>query len=134
MKPNIAFIALSVVLVGAIAAPSITSAQQKPKPKPKPMPKVTAMTYNKDVAAGMTKMCAGCHTGANAPEGLDLSSYAGLMKGSKRGKVIVPGHPEKSLLIGTLHGKPKLMPPKKALDAKIIAGAELWVKQGAKEK
>jgi hypothetical protein len=127
MKPNPTFLALSVVLAGVVAVPAISAAQHKPK---KPTPKPTVLTYNKDIAPAMNKACAGCHTGPSGKAGLDLSTYAGVMKG----KIVMAGHPEKSKLCGVLHGKPKLMPPKNALDAKTIGAVELWVKQGAKEK
>ena len=127
MKTNVTFPALAVVMIGAIVAPTLTVAQHK-------APKAAPLSFAKDIGPAMTKACAGCHTGAKAPKGLDLSSYAGVMKGAKGGvKVIVPGHPDKSILVGTLHGKPILMPPKKALDKKTITMVELWVKQGAKK-
>jgi mono/diheme cytochrome c family protein len=133
MKSNPAFLALAVVLGGAVTFPTLSFAQGKPKPKG-PAPRVAVMTFNKNIKATMTKECAGCHTGAGAPEGIDLSSYAKVMKGGKHGKVIVPGNPAKSVLYTVLKGKPKLMPPKHALDAKTIAAVEAWIKQGAREK
>ncbi len=133
MKSNQACLALTLVVVGAVSVPTFSFAQGKPKPKG-PAPRVAVVTYNKDIKATMTKACAGCHTGAGAPEGLDLSSYAAAMKGGKEGKVIVAGNPAKSILYTVLKGKPKLMPPKHALDAKTIAAVEAWIKQGAREK
>lgn len=133
MKSNLTFLAVSAVLVGAIAVPAISLAQGKAKPK---APAAAAkLTYKKNIGSVITKECAGCHTGPSAKEGIDLSTYAGIMKGNKEGKIVVAGNPAKSMLCGVLHGKPKLMPPGgKGLDAKTIALIELWVKQGAKEK
>jgi mono/diheme cytochrome c family protein len=133
MKSNPTFLALAVAVIGVAAVPAFSVAQKKPAPK-KPAPKVATLTYKKDIGPAMTANCAGCHTGAKGKAGLDLSSYAGVMKGNKEGKIVVAGNPAKSMLCGVLHGKPKLMPPGKALDAKAIAAVELWVKQGAKEK
>ena len=132
MKTNSTILAIAVVLVGALTVPTISLGQSKGKAKPPAKP--AKLTFNKDIGPAMKKACAGCHTGAAAKKGLDLSTYAGVMKGGKDGKVIVAGHPDKSMLIGMLHGKPKLMPPGKALDAKTIGAVETWVKQGAKEK
>jgi cytochrome c len=135
MKLNPTSLALSAVLVGVLSMSALSMAQGKPKPRPKgPAPRVAVVTYKKDIASTMTKACAGCHTGAGAPGGIDLSSYANAMKGGKGGKVIVAGNPAKSALCTVLHGKPKLMPPKHALDKETIALVELWVKQGAREK
>jgi cytochrome c553 len=77
--------------------------------------------------------CGECH--ADDPEGdLRTDSRAALLKGGETGPAIVPGDPEKSLLIHAIRrddGFPK-MPKKKAKlsDATIAAFVE-WVKQGA---
>ncbi len=131
MKLNTPYLVLATAVAGAIAVPTLSFAQGKKAPKPVA---VSKLTYDKNIKATMTKACAGCHTGAGAPEGIDLSSYAAVMKGGKKGKVIVAGNPAKSVLYTVLKGKPKLMPPKHALDAKTIAAVEQWIKQGAKEK
>ena len=130
MKSNPTFLALAVVMVGAVAVPSMSLAQKKPTKKP--APKAAPVTY-KTVGPTITKNCGGCHTGASGKAGLDLSTYAGIMKGNKRGKIVVAGDPAKSMFCTVLHGKPKQMPPK-PLDAKTIATVEAWVKGGAKEK
>ena len=132
MKSNPIFATLAVLVIGAVAVPSASFAQGKSKSKP--APKAAKLTYVKNIAPAMAKACAGCHTGAAGKAGLDLSTYAGVMKGNKEGKIVVAGNPAKSMICGVLHGKPKLMPPKTALDAKSIAAVEMWVKQGAKEK
>lgn len=133
MKSNTTF-AVAALVVSALVVPALSLAQGKSKPKVKGAPKMAVLTYNKNIAPAMNKACAGCHTGAAGKAGLDLSTYAGVMKGNKEGKIVVAGNPAKSMLCGVLHGKPKLMPPKNALDAKTIAAVEMWVKQGAKEK
>ena len=132
MKSNTTFLALAAVVVGALAVPTMSFAQKKPTTK-KPAPKAAAITY-KTVGPTITKTCGGCHTGAAGKAGLDLSTYAGIMKGNKEGKIVMAGNPAKSMLCTVLHGKPKLMPPKNAVDAKTIAAVEAWVKGGAKEK
>jgi hypothetical protein len=40
-----------------------------------------------------------CHQGDSAPNGLDLSSYANIMKGSTEGVVVVPNDAANSLLV-----------------------------------
>ena len=49
-----------------------------------------------------TARCAGCHEGGGEgvqKSGLDLSSYAGVMKGTKFGKMVIAGDPEASNLM-----------------------------------
>ena len=91
MKSNTTFLALAAVVVGALAVPTMSFAQKKPTKK-MPAPKVAAITY-KTVGPTITKTCAGCHTGAAGKAGLDLSTYAGIMKGNKEGKIVVAGNP-----------------------------------------
>ncbi len=130
MKSNPIFLAFVAAVVAVSAVPAL--AQKKPGSK-KPAPKPAVLTYKKEIGPAVTKNCAGCHTGAAGKAGLDLSTYAGIMKGNKQGKIVIPGNPAKSMMCTVLHGKPKQMPPK-PLDAKTIAAVETWVKQGAKER
>ena len=94
-----------------------------------------AVTYDKDIEPIFVKKCSVCHSG-NVKEGrLDLSSYNALMMGGKRGKAIVPGKAEQSLLYKAAGrtGKPK-MPPRKEvpLAPNELALLKLWIDQGAK--
>src|SRR5262245_8063408 len=72
-----------------------------------------AVVYEKDVEPILSNRCNVCHSG-NIKEGrLDLGTYESMMKGGKRGKAVVPGNAEQSLLVraaGRTH-KP-FMPPK----------------------
>ncbi len=80
--------------------------------------------------------CYRCHAGMNHRGGLQLDSQAGIMKGGKEGAVIVPGHPESSLLMKLIRHEgpaddPRPMPPKSKLSDADIAAVEEWVKAGA---
>ena len=46
-----------------------------------------------------------CHIGQGAPAGLDLSTYAGVMKGGSNGAVIVPGNSTASVLVQVQTGQ-----------------------------
>lgn len=75
---------------------------QLPPPEPTPaLPTLTgAPTYENYVGPLLTAKCTTCHTtGDSAPKGLDLSSFASLMKGSVDGPVIQPGNSANSLLV-----------------------------------
>ena len=94
-----------------------------------------ALTYDKDVEPIFVKKCAVCHSG-NVKEGrLDLGSYEGLMHGGKRGKAIVPGKAEQSLLYHSAGrtGKPKMPPCKEVPPTpEELALLKLWIDQGAR--
>ena len=70
--------------------------------------------------------------------GLDLTTYDNLMKGTKFGKVVIPGNSEAStiskLLTGTNKGlkMPMGLNAAGTLDRQYILAIRKWVKQGAK--
>jgi hypothetical protein len=83
----------------------------------------------------LVEQCYSCHSAqVKKPKGkLLLDSRAGLRKGGESGPAIVPGHPDKSLLIrAVLHTDDALkMPPDKKLSASVIADLETWIRRGA---
>ncbi len=73
--------------------------------------------------------------GAEAEKGLLLDSFAGVLKGSKSGAMIVPGKPDQSKLLLVLDGRAKpAMPPKDNVgpSAAEIALIKAWIAAGAK--
>ncbi len=82
--------------------------------------------------------CARCHGGLNHRGGLNLDTRAGMLKGGHDGAVLVPGDPDKSLLVRLMRHEgpandPMPMPPPpraKVADAEIETVAR-WVKAGA---
>jgi hypothetical protein len=78
-------------------------------PAPTPEPTSAPVTGNPTFAANIQPifkaLCTMCHSGAGAPAGLDLSSYAGVMQGGTNGVVIVPGNSAGSILIQVQSGK-----------------------------
>lgn len=79
--------------------------------------------------------CQQCHSGPNPKEGIDMSTYAGLMKGGEDGPVVVAGDPDNSVLIMAMKGTggKKQMPPTGKLPDEEIAKVADWIKAGAKE-
>jgi hypothetical protein len=59
----------------------------------------TDVTYEKDIAPILKDNCVKCHSGAKARAGLSLDSLDGALKGSKDGKVIIPGKSADSSLV-----------------------------------
>ena len=83
-----------------------------------------------------TEHCYSCHSSkAEKLKGeLRLDSLEGMLKGGDRGPAIVPGHPEKSLLLKAVrYTDPELqMPPKnKKLGERQIAAIAQWIQSGA---
>ena len=78
--------------------------------------------------------CYECHShGKKIKGGLALDSRSGWEKGGESGPAVIPGSPEKSLLIAAIgHGDPDTkMPPKEKLPDAEIATLVDWVKRGA---
>lgn len=101
------------------------------------------VSFQKDVQPILIDYCVSCHhpsptAKGYAKSGLDLTSYEGLMKGTKFGKVVVPGDSEAStftkLLTGTNRGlkMPMGLNAGGTLDRQYILTLRKWVKQGAK--
>lgn len=76
--------------------------------------------------------CYSCH-GSAAKGGLRLDSRDGMLQGGKDGAVVVPGHPESSMLTKAVHYTDPLlqMPPRKVLKPEQIAALDQWIKMGA---
>jgi mono/diheme cytochrome c family protein len=75
--------------------------------------------------------CLSCHD-ETAKGGLRLDSYASIRQGGDDGAVIVPGDPDKSLLIQAIRRMGDLkMPPKRPLKDADVADLIAWVKAGA---
>jgi Planctomycete cytochrome C len=97
------------------------------------------VSYRDQVKPILAANCLECHTpplGAGyTASGLDLSTYDGLMKGTKFGPVIVPGNTLSSTLLILIEGKahPTLRMPhgKAPLKPKEIETIKRWVEQGA---
>ncbi len=77
--------------------------------------------------------CFKCHGGDKVSGGLRVDSRAALLKGGESGPAIVPGQPDKSLLIRAVrHTDADLrMPPQNKLPEAVVADLTAWVEQGA---
>src|ERR1700682_434833 len=79
----------------------------------------------------LAQNCYPCHTDTEMGH-LRVDSREGLLKGGGRGPAIVPGDPEKSLLIETVQQTGALkMPMGGKLDEQQIADLVAWIKMGA---
>jgi cytochrome c553 len=101
-----------------------------------------ARAHSADISAGdffeakirplLAANCYQCHGDKKQESDLRLDSRAAVMKGGSDGPVIVPGQPDKSLLVKAVRyqGDTK-MPPTKQLPADAVAALTTWVTLGA---
>jgi len=91
--------------------------------------------FEKKIRPVLVDTCYRCHSADSEKlKGeLLLDTREGLRKGGTTGAAIVPGNPDKSLLIKALRYKDEsmAMPPKGKLSDQTIADFEAWVKMGA---
>lgn len=84
--------------------------------------------FEKHVRPVLAQNCFACHT-TSQMAGLRLDSREDILKGGKSGPAVVPGDPDKSLLIAAI--RETRMPKDGHLRPNQIADLETWVKDGA---
>jgi mono/diheme cytochrome c family protein len=89
--------------------------------------------FEKNIRPILVQHCQGCHGPEKQKAGLRLDSKAGWQTGGENGPAIVPGKPDRSLLIKAVRGAEGLerMPPTGSLSPREIAALTKWVKDGA---
>src|SRR5258706_11517416 len=90
--------------------------------------------FEKKVRPLLVDNCYNCHSAnTNAKGGLRVDDRNGLLQGGNSGAAVVPGQPEKGLLIKTVgyNDDDLRMPPKKQLSAEQVAILSQWIKDGA---
>jgi hypothetical protein len=84
-------------------APNLRAILQSQIPTPAPTPTEVPMsgnpTYDTSIGGLLNSKCGVCHNATTLAGGMDITNYAGLLKGGKDGAVIVPGDSAASLLI-----------------------------------
>jgi mono/diheme cytochrome c family protein len=131
--------ACTLVILSVIASSSfIVHGQEKILDKasekaavPTPSEEDNTQFFTQKVRPVLAQNCYRCHT-AEVAGGLRLDSHAAVLKGGETGPAIVPGDPEKSLLIEAIRQTGDLkMPPKgdKLPDSEIANIVE-WVRRG----
>ena len=103
--------------------------QLPPTPKA-PVIGAGPLTFSDTIGPLLQARCGGCH-GALGVQGLDLTSYQGVIEGGVNGAVIVPGDPAGSLLIQKQSGS---QPHFAQFSPEELALVTDWIKSGAPEK
>ena len=98
-------------------------------------------SFKDDVLPVFQEHCTSCHQAPNGAgfqaSGLDLTSYQGVMKGTKFGPMVVAGNPETSNLMRLLDWQtsPQLRMPhdKRQLSTCDRDAIRNWIREGAKD-
>lgn len=98
----------------------------------KPQAEVTIEFFEKRIRPLLAQRCWDCHSADLAESDLRLDTREDMLEGGSRGAAVVPGMPEKSLLIRAVnHADTLAMPPKEKLSQRDIGDLTAWVKAGA---
>jgi hypothetical protein len=89
--------------------------------------------FEKKIRPVLVEHCFKCHGNGNRKGQLQLDSRASMLKGGEIGPVVIPGQPDKSVLIKAIRytDDQLKMPPKGKLPDANIADFIQWVKSGA---
>jgi uncharacterized membrane protein len=89
---------------------------------------VSETQFADQVAPILSRHCSECHSADSAEMELDLSSPAGVLRGSETGPVALPGKANESLLIQVLAADADPhMPPEGQLAREEVAAIARWI-------
>ena len=98
------------------------------------------VSFNDDILPIFKGRCVDCHQSGGVgyeKSGLDLGTYAGVMKGTKFGSMVTPGSPDTSNLVWLLDwkGSPETRMPHGKTKLSICDRDAIreWIRQGAKD-
>ncbi|HUQ95828.1 MAG TPA: PSD1 and planctomycete cytochrome C domain-containing protein [Bryobacteraceae bacterium] len=91
---------------------------------------IQTVSFEMEILPFLKGNCGGCHSGKVPKRSLDLTSVAGVIKGSESGDVITPGKPDRSLLYKMLH-EGRMPPGGKSIPDKMLASIRDWISSGA---
>jgi mono/diheme cytochrome c family protein len=132
-------LAILAVVGTQISTSSPAYCQDQPK-RQLPQTSQSKMSFRDDVMPIFVGRCVACHQPSaegTAKSGLDLTSYAGVMKGTKFGPMVIPGDPNSSNLMRLLDWRvsPEIRMPhgKKQLSTCDRDAIRAWILEGAKD-
>jgi mono/diheme cytochrome c family protein len=106
-------------------------------PAPAIAPAASPISYGRQIAPLFAFHCVGCHGVSNPSSNLRVTQFAALRAGGDIGDEIVPGHPEKSILMDFIEGKrgPRQRMPQNSrpLSPGQIAVIRRWISEGAEK-
>ncbi len=88
--------------------------------------------FEKHVRPVLVEQCLSCHGPKKQKSSLRVDSRTALLQGGDTGPALVPGQPEKSLLLQAVRQAGELkMPPKGKLSDQDVENLTVWVRKGA---
>jgi mono/diheme cytochrome c family protein len=110
------------------AAPLLADA-----PAASPIDPAGGQFFENSIRPLLAEQCFTCHGPKKQKGDLRLDSRAGLMKGGESGPIVVPGHPDQSLMVKAIgyQDADLQMPPKKRLSQRQVEDLARWVQLGA---
>jgi mono/diheme cytochrome c family protein len=135
---------LAMVAVASIQITTSSPAYCAPKDneakRVAPQTSQSKMSFREDIVPIFVGRCVSCHQPngeGTEKSGLDLTTYAGVMKGTKFGPMVIPRDPESSNLMLLLdwRASPDLRMPhgKKQLSSCDRNAIRAWIREGAKD-
>ena len=94
------------------------------------------VSYYEDVRPLLQVHCSGCHQPANKLSALDVTDYAGIVRGgAKHGSAVAKGSPENSPLVGLVTGnlEPRMPMGGAPLPPDAVELLSRWVEEGAED-
>jgi WD40 repeat protein len=131
---SFAFLALALVLAASGFAPT-QEKKDLPVIPTVDLKRKDPVEYSKDIEPIFENKCLVCHSGSIIEGKFDMSTYAGVMKGGKRGVAVVPGKSaESNIFLFCSRQKKPIMPPKSEdpLTSQELSLLKLWIDEGAK--
>jgi mono/diheme cytochrome c family protein len=124
--------AIAAASIGGLGVPGSTPAAAAAEPP---------ASFQEDVLPVFLGRCVSCHSAPNGEgykaSGLNLTTYKGVMAGTKFGAMVIPGDPDSSNLMRLLDWRvsPQLRMPhnKKQLSVCDRDAIRTWIRQGAKD-
>ena len=124
------------------AAMTFTLAASADDAKLPPASTKTGVTYDTDMKPIFDASCVKCHSGDRPKARLHMDTLDGVLKGTKEGKIVIPGDSANSLIIKAVahltEEEDDYMPPLKnkagiaPLTVDQIGLIRAWIDQGAK--
>ncbi len=91
--------------------------------------------FERKIRPVLVEHCYECHAGEadDIMGGLRLDDPGAMLRGGDSGVAVMPGKPDKSLLLTAIRYDGIEMPPSGKLDERIIADFETWITKGAED-
>lgn len=98
------------------------------------LPAQEKISYDDHILPLFEQACLNCHNPDKTKGGLDLSNFAGVMKGGSSGKIVEPGDVSSTLIkLVKQTAEPKMPPEGEKLSAAQIDILEKWIEGGLLE-